>query len=229
MAISSTPPVSSVSSMNSTAPASTVSAASAKDMSANFMQLLVAQLKNQDPLNPIDNAQMTSQMAQLNSLEQLTKISDLLAAQSGASHLSTLSEAASALGKTAELKLGSQGAVTTQNGEATVGYDFNGQTAFKSVLTATDPVSGTVLGSWELKEAAGEVKISGMPSGVLLSVSSTDATGQKVEAASGSQMLHQSFKVNQTVLTDGIVYLQSSNGIKAPWSDLVGLKEATAT
>jgi len=39
-----------------------------------FMALLVAQLKNQDPMAPMDNAQVTSQMAQLNTV---TGISDM--------------------------------------------------------------------------------------------------------------------------------------------------------
>ena len=30
-----------------------------------FLKLLVAQMQNQDPLNPMDNAQVTSQMAQI--------------------------------------------------------------------------------------------------------------------------------------------------------------------
>ncbi|HPW83568.1 MAG TPA: flagellar hook capping FlgD N-terminal domain-containing protein, partial [Rhodoferax sp.] len=33
-----------------------------------FLKLLVAQLNNQDPMNPMDNAQMTSQMAQINTV-----------------------------------------------------------------------------------------------------------------------------------------------------------------
>jgi flagellar basal-body rod modification protein FlgD len=33
-----------------------------------FMKLLVEQMKNQDPLNPMDNAQVTSQMAQLSTV-----------------------------------------------------------------------------------------------------------------------------------------------------------------
>lgn len=40
-----------------------------------FMQLLLAELKNQDPLEPMNNSEMVSQMAQLNSLQQLTSIS----------------------------------------------------------------------------------------------------------------------------------------------------------
>ena len=39
-----------------------------------FMTLLVAQLKNQDPLQPQDGAAFVAQLAQFNSLEQLTGI-----------------------------------------------------------------------------------------------------------------------------------------------------------
>lgn len=41
---------------------------SAADISDRFMKLLVAQMKNQDPLNPADNNQITSQMAQINTV-----------------------------------------------------------------------------------------------------------------------------------------------------------------
>lgn len=42
--------------------------------STMFMTLLVAQLKNQDPLQPQDGAAFVAQLAQFNSLEQLTGI-----------------------------------------------------------------------------------------------------------------------------------------------------------
>jgi flagellar basal-body rod modification protein FlgD len=38
---------------------------------STFLQLLVAQLKNQDPLNPMDNQQFVAQLAQLRTLEQI--------------------------------------------------------------------------------------------------------------------------------------------------------------
>ena len=46
--------------------------------SQTFMTLLVAQLKNQDPLAPQDGAQFVAQLAQFNSLEQLISINDRL-------------------------------------------------------------------------------------------------------------------------------------------------------
>jgi flagellar basal-body rod modification protein FlgD len=49
-----------------------------------FLKLLVTQLNNQDPLNPLDNAQMTSQMAQINTvtgIQQLNQTIKGMAAQ----------------------------------------------------------------------------------------------------------------------------------------------------
>jgi len=40
----------------------------AQELNDRFLKLLVAQMKNQDPLNPLDNAQVTSQMAQINTV-----------------------------------------------------------------------------------------------------------------------------------------------------------------
>jgi flagellar basal-body rod modification protein FlgD len=39
-----------------------------------FLKLLVTQLQNQDPLNPMDNAELTSQMAQINTVTGLEKV-----------------------------------------------------------------------------------------------------------------------------------------------------------
>jgi|SRR5450830_673763 len=61
-------------------PASSTSAASA-DATAQqdrFLKLLVAQLNNQDPMNPMDNAQMTSQMAQMSTVSGIQQVNDTL-------------------------------------------------------------------------------------------------------------------------------------------------------
>ncbi len=43
-----------------------------------FLKLLVTQLKNQDPLNPMDNAQMTSQLAQISTVEGIDRLNATL-------------------------------------------------------------------------------------------------------------------------------------------------------
>jgi flagellar basal-body rod modification protein FlgD len=43
-----------------------------------FLKLLVAQLNNQDPMNPMDNAQMTSQMAQINTVSGIQQLNDTM-------------------------------------------------------------------------------------------------------------------------------------------------------
>ncbi|MDP2367544.1 flagellar hook assembly protein FlgD [Rhodoferax sp.] len=43
-----------------------------------FLKLLVAQLNNQDPMNPMDNAQMTSQMAQINTVTGIQQVNQTL-------------------------------------------------------------------------------------------------------------------------------------------------------
>ena len=61
----------------STQSAASQSATSALDPLANeqtFLQLLVAQLQNQDPLNPTDSTQFVSQLAQFSELEQVIAI-----------------------------------------------------------------------------------------------------------------------------------------------------------
>jgi len=41
-----------------------------------YLQLLVTQLSNQDPLDPVDNSQMIAQLAQFSSLEQMQNLND---------------------------------------------------------------------------------------------------------------------------------------------------------
>jgi flagellar basal-body rod modification protein FlgD len=48
-----------------------------------FLKLLVTQMQNQDPLNPMDNAQVTSQMAQINTVNGIEKLNTTVQGLSG--------------------------------------------------------------------------------------------------------------------------------------------------
>ena len=64
-----------MSTMNAKKPTSTDGVSADTD---KFMTLLVTQLQNQDPLNPMDNAQMTSQLAQLQTVTGVNKLNTTL-------------------------------------------------------------------------------------------------------------------------------------------------------
>lgn len=70
-------------------------AASTQD---RFLKLLVTQMKNQDPLNPMDNAQVTSQMAQLSTVSGVDKLNTTLQAMSDNMRASQNLQAASMIG-----------------------------------------------------------------------------------------------------------------------------------
>ncbi|MFC5303330.1 flagellar hook assembly protein FlgD [Azospira restricta] len=64
-----------------------------------FLTLLVTQLKNQDPLNPMDNAQMTSQLAQINTISGIEKLNTTLSQMLGVYNEGQAMQAAGMVGK----------------------------------------------------------------------------------------------------------------------------------
>ena len=62
--------------------AATANTAAAASSQYRFLKLLVTQMQNQDPLNPMDNAQVTSQMAQLSTVTGIDKLNVTLQALS---------------------------------------------------------------------------------------------------------------------------------------------------
>jgi flagellar basal-body rod modification protein FlgD len=67
----------------STTAASPTSATSAADMETTFLKLLVAQLQNQDPLSPMDNSQITSQMAQISTVSGIQQLNTTIQSLTG--------------------------------------------------------------------------------------------------------------------------------------------------
>ncbi len=61
-------------SIDSTSATSTTPKTSSNKVEDTFMELLLAELRNQNPMEPMDSSQMVTQMAQMNSLQELQKI-----------------------------------------------------------------------------------------------------------------------------------------------------------
>ena len=62
---------------------SATTSTSSGSIDSMFMQLLITQLKNQDPLSPMDPSTFVQQLAQVTSLDQLTQINQLLQSKLG--------------------------------------------------------------------------------------------------------------------------------------------------
>lgn len=105
----------------------------------DFLQLLVAQLKNQDMYNTMDNAEYMGQMAQFSMLQALTDLSEL----------SMTAYGVSLIGKEVTIaKVGSDGTVSSFNGLVESVNFYNGGTqvvvdgksyALSSVMSVKEP------------------------------------------------------------------------------------------
>jgi flagellar basal-body rod modification protein FlgD len=92
--------VQSTTSSTSAASAATV-ASQTSAIQDRFLKLLVTQMKNQDPLNPMDNAQVTSQMAQLSTVSGIDKLNATVQALSDSMAAAQSLQAASMIGHAA--------------------------------------------------------------------------------------------------------------------------------
>jgi len=115
-----------------------------------FLQLLVAQMKNQDPMNPMDSSQMAAQLAQFSSVEQLTQINETLSTQStGQTGLATLLANNGALGAVGKTVVVSAASVDTTKGAPTQVMADIPAGAKSAVLNIYD-ASGNVVASQSL-------------------------------------------------------------------------------
>ena len=69
----------------------------------DFLKLLITQLSNQDPTNPMEDTQFIAQMAQFSSLEQMTNMNQEFAKMNS---MLVSSQAVNTIGKTVDVNLG---------------------------------------------------------------------------------------------------------------------------
>ncbi len=93
----------------------------AKGTQDRFIKLLVTQLQNQDPLSPMDNSQVTSQMAQLNTVSGIQSMNDTMKSMASTFTSGQTLQATSMLGRTVMFEGNS---MTLKNGKATGAIDL---------------------------------------------------------------------------------------------------------
>ncbi|MDQ7988069.1 MAG: flagellar hook assembly protein FlgD [Candidatus Dactylopiibacterium sp.] len=84
---------------NNTSSTKSSSASKVDEQQSRFLKLLTTQLKNQDPLNPMDNAQTTSQLAQISTVDGVERLNSTLATLVGNIQSSDALQAASLVGR----------------------------------------------------------------------------------------------------------------------------------
>jgi len=69
--------------VNALSGSNSVTGNSSADLQSSFLTLLVAQLKNQDPTNPLQNNELTTQLAQISTVSGIEKLNTTLGSVSG--------------------------------------------------------------------------------------------------------------------------------------------------
>ena len=82
-----------------TAPKTTTTTSKTDDAQTRFLTLLTTQLKNQDPTNPVDSAQTTSQLAQISTVDGIERLNTTVQSLVGSYQSSQTLQAAALVGQ----------------------------------------------------------------------------------------------------------------------------------
>jgi flagellar basal-body rod modification protein FlgD len=190
----------------------------------DFLKLLVAQLKNQDPLAPQDNSQFVAQLAQFSSLQAAmgtnTRLDTITSQNQGTAN----SEAINLVGKKATVK----GSLLTATGSGVavpLAFTLAANTASTNVsiqdstgkVIRTIPIgahnAGLVKMSWDGRDDSGNV----MPAGTYaVSIQAKTQDGGAVSVAQET-----TGTVTSVAFDKGYPVLSLDNGMQVPVSDLI--------
>ena len=206
------------SAFSSTAAAAPTSVSDATE--DRFMKLLIAQMKNQDPLNPADNAQLTSQLAQIDTARGMTQLNQTLEKMLGNSDSTQSLQAAALVGRKVlspgnTLELGANGAMggfelkqSADNVTINV-TDGSGRLVHRADLGVT--AAGLHRFAWDGKTDAG---VAAQPGAFTFSISAL--TGGKSGAVDGLRLS----RVEGVTPGSGGGTLQLSGGIAVPLTQI---------
>lgn len=211
--------VSNVTSATSTAAANgTTKATSAADMQNQFLTLLVAQLQNQDPTSPMDNAQMTSQMAQISTVSGIEKLNDTVSNVTGQFAQMQMLQGTSLIGHS--ILTSGNGLSVTDSGQASAAFDLD-SAASNATVTITNSAG----------ELVDTLKLSGLNAGRnYFSWDASNYSGDKTQLRYGVQATANNAEVKATTLTasnvlaatvsNGALKLELANGSSVDYNSI---------
>lgn len=149
-----------VNSITNTTSANNVSANKGTLGKDDFLKLMIQQLKNQDPLNPLDGTDYASQLAQFSSLEQLTNLNSSITQSMDLNYMLTQSinntMVATLIGK--EVKLDGNNISAVGQEKIDIGYNLPVQA--RSVTVKILDSNGTIIKMIDGSVEAGNCKVS---------------------------------------------------------------------
>jgi flagellar basal-body rod modification protein FlgD len=205
MTVTATPVPAAAVPVSTTGASSTASAANHAEIASNFtqfLQLLTTQLKNQDPLSPMDTNQFTQQLVEFSQVEQQLKTNDSLTALVNLQQTAQSTQALQLVGATVVVdgsttQLTSTGATwslnATKPATATVTIaDSTGQNAFTGTFAVN---SGAQSFTWDGRGNDGRL----WPTGSYkLTATGVDASGQSTAISTQVQAKVDSVDLTQT-------------------------------
>ncbi|WP_322031778.1 flagellar hook assembly protein FlgD [Paraburkholderia sp. J76] len=207
---------------SSSSASSSSSGTSASDLQTTFLQLLVAQLQNQDPTDPMDSSQMTSQLAQINTVSgiqqlntSLSSLSTQLSAGQNAQAALLIGSTVLAAGSSATVSSGTapQLGVTLPSAVSDVKLTItNSAGQVVNTLDLGAQSAGTVPITWNGKDSGGNAVADGT-----YTISATATTNGQSATATALVASQVQGVVQQS---DGTASLSLANGKTVPLSSV---------
>lgn len=186
-----------------------------------FLKLMVAQLSNQDPLNPMDNAELTSQMAQINTVSGIQQLNATLGSMSSQFNALQSLQSTSLIGKLAVVN--GNRLDYAEDGQAQGGLLL--PTAAESVQVEVMGTDGKVLHTVDMGGlAAGQHSFQWDASGV----DRSKVAGFRVKATQGGEAVSATplsmLRVASVGMVDGAIRLRSADGAAFAYSDVLAFQ-----